>query len=58
MSRIEGYVWIVIASRGPLQERYVVGVHKHGAGAELHAARWAREHPRGTVDIERYTVLE
>ena len=58
MPRSDGFVWVVIASRGALQERYVVGVYKHAAGAEVQAARWQREHPRGTVDIERYTVLD
>jgi hypothetical protein len=53
-----GYVWIVIGCRGPLQERYVVAVYRHAAGAEAQAARWRRAHPRGTVDVERYTVLE
>jgi hypothetical protein len=51
------YVWIVIGCRGLLQERYVVAVYGHAAGAEAQAARWLREHPRGRVEVERYTVL-
>ncbi len=52
-----GYVWIVIGCRGVLQERYVVAVYGEAAGAEAQALRWLREHPRGSVDVERYTVL-
>ena len=52
-----GVVWIIVGRRGPGQERYVVAVYGHAASAESQAARWLRQHPRGSVDVERYTVL-
>jgi len=53
-----GLVFIVIGCRAPQQERYIIAVYRQAAGAEAQAARWRRAHPRGIVDVERYTVLD
>jgi hypothetical protein len=52
-------VWVVIGRRSQHADaRHVIEVWGHQDGAEAQAARWRRQHPRGEVHVERYTVLE